>query len=55
MENTFDTKMLLKEFDLKEYLFGQGIENFSEQKLDTIESDLKQEMQEIFYSRNFSK
>jgi len=54
-ENTFHTKMLLKEFNLKDYLFGQGIENFSKQKLDTIESDLKKEMQEIFYSRNFSK
>ena len=54
-ENTFHTKMLLKEFDLKDYLFGQGIENFSQSKLDTIAKDLKQEMQEIFYSRNFSK
>ncbi|MFT5719105.1 MAG: S-adenosylmethionine decarboxylase [Oleiphilaceae bacterium] len=54
-ENTFHTKMLLKEFDLKHYVFGQGLENFSEQKLNTVENDLKQEMQEIFYSRNFSK
>ena len=54
-ENTFHTKMLLKEFDLKDYLFGQSIENFSKEKLDVIENDLKQEMQEIFYSRNFSK
>ena len=54
-ENTFHTKMLLKEFDLKDYLFGQGIESLSKHKLDTIEKDLKQEMQEIFYSRNFSK
>ncbi len=54
-ENTFHTKMLLKEFELKDYLFGQGIENLSSNELAMIEQDLKNEMQEIFYSQNFSK
>ena len=54
-ENTFHTKMLLKEFNLEDYLFGHAMENFSKEKLATIETDLKQEMQEIFYSRNLLK
>jgi len=54
-ENTFHTKMLLKEFELENYLFGQEVNHFSEDKMKSIEKDLKQEMQEIFYSQNFSK
>jgi S-adenosylmethionine decarboxylase len=54
-ENTFHTKMILKEFDLKHYVFGQGLGDFSQKKLSAVKNDLKQEMQEIFYSRNLSK
>lgn len=52
-ENTFHTKMLLKNFDVKSYLFGESAERLSEQRLQEISNDLRQEMQEIFYSRNF--
>ena len=53
-ENTFHTKMLLKNFDIKDYLFGEGKDNFTASQLSDIEADLKREMQEIFYSRNFN-
>lgn len=52
-ENTFHTKMLLKNFEIQNYLFGEGKDNFSAAKLSDIEQNLKREMQEIFYSRNF--
>ena len=51
-ENIFHTKMLLKDFDLDNYLFGAGREDFSEQELADIEERLRKEMLEIFYSRN---
>ena len=51
-ENTFHTKMLLKDFDVKSYLFGESADNLSEERLGAISSDLRKEMQEIFYSRN---
>ena len=51
-ENIFHTKMLLKDFDLDNYLFGAGKEDFSEAELQDIESRLRREMLEIFYSRN---
>lgn len=53
-EHTFHTKMLLKDFELKNYVFGQSIDNFDDAQLKEIEADLKCEMQEIFYSRNFT-
>lgn len=53
-ENTFHTKMLLKDFDLDSYLFGEDAKALSQDELADIETRLKQEMQEIFYSRNFS-
>lgn len=53
-ENTFHTKMLLKDFDLDSYLFGEDAKALPKDKLAQIETSLKQEMQEIFYSRNFS-
>lgn len=53
-ENTFHTKMLLKDFDIKNYLFGEGKDNFTTIQLSDIEANLKREMQEIFYSRNFN-
>ncbi len=51
-ENTFHTKMLLKEFTLENYLFGGGIDAFNDTELKDIKKRLKKEMQEIFYSRN---
>lgn len=54
-ENIFHTKMILKDFDLNNYLFGTGVEDFNEQELITIRQRLRAEMLEIFYGRNFSQ
>ena len=51
-ENTFHTKMLLKDFNMENYLFGGGVDAFSDIELKDIKKRLKREMQEIFYSRN---
>ena len=51
-ENIFHTKMLLKDFELDNYLFGTGKGEFPESELVDIEERLKREMLEIFYSRN---
>jgi len=51
-ENMFHSKMLLKEFNLDDYLFGSGEEAFSDVDLDHIRQRLHQEMLEIFYGRN---
>lgn len=51
-ENIFHTKMLLKDFDISNYLFGAGKEDFNDAQLADIEERLKREMLEIFYSRN---
>jgi len=52
-ESTFHTKLLLKEFDLENYLFGGGgIEDLTEVEKNHITKRLRTEMLEIFYSRN---
>jgi len=51
-ENIFHTKMLLKDFDIDNYLFGSGRDQFSTEELEDIEGRLRKEMLEIFYSRN---
>lgn len=51
-ENIFHTKMLLKSFDIHNYLFGTGEDDFTVEELTLIKELLKKEMQEIFYSRN---
>ncbi|MCO7224795.1 adenosylmethionine decarboxylase [Pleionea sp. CnH1-48] len=51
-ENTFHTKMLLKDFELDNYLFGSGVEEFSESEQERIGKRLQKEMLEIFYSKN---
>lgn len=51
-ENMFHTKMLLKNFDLNNYLFGMGVEDLNEQEANEIKSQLRREMLEIFYGRN---
>ena len=52
-ENLFHTKMILKEFDLDNYLFGISGADLTSDELETIKTDLQQEMPEIFYGRNF--
>ncbi|RVU40255.1 adenosylmethionine decarboxylase [Rheinheimera riviphila] len=51
-ENLFHTKMMLKEFDLNNYLFGSGGDSFSAQEQKDISKKVKREIREIFYGRN---
>ncbi|MEJ2322570.1 MAG: adenosylmethionine decarboxylase [Gammaproteobacteria bacterium] len=54
-ENTFHTKMLLKEFKLDNYLFGIDADDISPREQRGITDALKREMLEIFYGRNLNK
>ncbi|MEJ2061033.1 MAG: adenosylmethionine decarboxylase [Gammaproteobacteria bacterium] len=54
-EYIFHTKMLLKEFELDNYLFGLGRTDYSDKELERIEQRLRKEMAEIFYGENMSK
>jgi S-adenosylmethionine decarboxylase len=54
-ENLFHTKMLLKEFDLDNYLFGVELEDITPKEQNRITERLKREMLEIFYGRNIQK
>lgn len=51
-ENIFHTKMMLKEFKLDNYLFGQGEIGLSDQEKSKIRARLRHEMLEIFHGRN---
>ncbi len=51
-ENIFHTKMLLKNFELNNYLFGLGEEDLSKEEKKDIKQKLRREMLEIFYGRN---
>lgn len=51
-ENIFHTKMMLKEFDVDNYLFGITHKDLQPNELRLINRSLKQEMSEIFYGRN---
>jgi len=51
-ENLFHTKMILKEFDLNNYLFGTGENELTTDECEDIKKRLRKEMLEIFYSRN---
>ena len=53
-ENIFHTKMMLKEFDLDDYLFGEGEGELSQDEQERIESRLRNEMTEIFYGMNIN-
>lgn len=54
-ENLFHTKMLLKDFELDNYLFGEASENLSYEQRREVEERLRHEMLEIFYGRNMAK
>ncbi len=54
-ENIFHTKMLLKEFDLNNYLFGIEETELSSEEVSSIRRQLRREMLEIFSGRNFSQ
>ncbi len=51
-ENIFHTKMMLKELDLNNYLFGRTKTELSETRQKTLLNGLKQEMKEIYYGMN---
>lgn len=51
-ENIFHTKMMLKEFDLDNYLFGISKKDLQSYEKKKIKKHLKKEMAEIFYGRN---
>lgn len=51
-ENIFHTKMMLKEFDLNNYLFNITKDQLTERQQIQICRLLRQEMQEIFHGRN---
>ncbi|MDY0189732.1 MAG: adenosylmethionine decarboxylase [Desulfuromonas sp.] len=51
-ENLFHTKMMLKDIDLKKYLFGTAMQDFSDAEKERVAKMLHQEMTEIFYSKN---
>lgn len=51
-ENIFHAKMMLKEFDLDNYLFDIKAADLSREEQQRIRRKLRQEMAEIFYGRN---
>lgn len=54
-ENIFHTKMILKQFDLDNYLFGISKKELIPKERKRIKLRLKHEMTEIFYGRNITK
>ncbi len=54
-ENIFHTKMMLKEFELNNYLFGIDEEDLASQDAKKIRRRLQREMLEIFYGQNITK
>jgi S-adenosylmethionine decarboxylase len=53
-ENLFHTKMLLKNFELDNYLFGDATSSLSSEQRAQVTDRVKHEMLEIFYARNMS-
>ncbi|MDM8564700.1 adenosylmethionine decarboxylase [Candidatus Halobeggiatoa sp. HSG11] len=51
-ENMFHTKMMLKNFLLENYLFDISTDNLNLAERNVIETQLRQEMMEIFYAAN---
>jgi S-adenosylmethionine decarboxylase len=54
-ENIFHTKMILKEFDLDNYLFGTAKRDLKTKAKTKIKQQIKKEMMEIYSGRNISK
>lgn len=54
-ENIFHTKMLLKEYDLDNYLFDLHQDDLDAAEVKVINQMLQQEMAEIFYGRNLRR
>ena len=54
-ENIYHTKMMLRDFNLNNYLFNVSSENLDLDQRASIERRLKEEIEEIFYSQNIYK
>ncbi len=54
-ENIFHTKMILKDFDLDNYLFDMDKKELPPSERKRIKQRLKREMAEIFYGKNIPK
>ncbi len=54
-ENVFHTKMVLKDFELDEYLFGTSKKELPETEQKRIEKRLRREMSAIFYAKNLRR
>ena len=54
-ENIFHTKMMLKEFNLDNYLFGAEEKDLKPAEKKQIKRRLKREMLEIFYAQNMTR
>lgn len=54
-ENLFHTKMQLQNLELDNYLFGATATELNEAERARVERSLRQEMTEIFYSKNIFK
>lgn len=52
-EKIFHTKMILKDFNLDNYLFDTDKDALTPDEREAIQKKLKQEMSEIFYGRNY--
>jgi len=53
--NIFHTKMMLKEFNLDNYLFNISSSDLEESEKDQIHSEINKEIAEIFYGMNIPK
>ncbi len=51
-ENLFHTKMMLREFDLDRFLFGDSADERPPEERERIRNLLEQEITEIFYGKN---
>jgi S-adenosylmethionine decarboxylase len=51
-ENLFHTKMLLKDFDIGDYIFGRGTGKLRARDKTAIKKRLQREMAEIFFGQN---
>ncbi len=54
-DHIFHTKMMLKEIDLDDYLFGVGKDALSVAEQRRIHTQVRKEMLEMFYGRNISR
>ena len=51
-ENLFHTKMLLRDFNLANYLFATASQDLNDAEKEKVKESLRREMTEIFYSKN---